>query len=64
MRVPKWDPAQGGAPRPNTITDAMVCSQKGAIMTVLRKTQQAPERAKSSYFYPNNGQKLCILWLN
>jgi hypothetical protein len=26
---PNWDPAQGAAPRPDTITEAMVCSQKG-----------------------------------
>ena len=25
------DPAQGEAPRPDTITDAMVCSQKGGL---------------------------------
>jgi hypothetical protein len=27
---PNWDPAQGEAPRPVTITDAMVCLQRGA----------------------------------
>ena len=27
---PNWDPAQGEASRPDTITDAMVCSQKWA----------------------------------
>ena len=26
---PKWDPAQGEAPRPDTITEAMEHSQKG-----------------------------------
>ena len=26
---PKWNPAQGEAPRPDTITEAMECSQKG-----------------------------------
>ena len=30
MTGPKWDPAQGEASRPDTITDAMVCSQKWA----------------------------------
>ena len=25
---PKWDPAQGKVPRPDTITEAMECSQK------------------------------------
>ena len=27
---PKWDPAQEEAPRPDTITEAVECSQKGA----------------------------------
>jgi hypothetical protein len=26
---PKWDPVQGEVPRPETITEAMECSQKG-----------------------------------
>ena len=26
---PKWDADQGEVPRPDTITEAMVCSQKG-----------------------------------
>ena len=26
---PKWDPAQGDAPKPDTITEAMEHSQKG-----------------------------------
>jgi hypothetical protein len=26
---PKWDPAQGKVPRPDTITEAMELSQKG-----------------------------------
>jgi hypothetical protein len=29
-------------PRPDTITEAMEHSQKGSIMTALRKAQQAP----------------------
>jgi hypothetical protein len=27
--APKWDPAQGEVPRPDTITEAMESSQKG-----------------------------------
>jgi hypothetical protein len=27
MTGPKWDQAQGDAPRPDTITEAMECSQ-------------------------------------
>jgi hypothetical protein len=40
---PKWDPAQGEAPRPETITEAMEHSQKGPSMTILWKIQQAVE---------------------
>jgi hypothetical protein len=29
MIGPKWDPSQGEAPRTDTITEAMECSQKG-----------------------------------
>jgi hypothetical protein len=54
----KWDPAQGEAPRPDTITEAMVCSQKGPIITALQKTQQAAERVRCRYIHPTNGQKL------
>ena len=28
---PKWDPAQGEAPRPDIITEAIECSQKGNL---------------------------------
>jgi hypothetical protein len=27
---PTWDPSQGEAPRPDPVTDAMVCLQTGA----------------------------------
>jgi hypothetical protein len=29
MTGPNWDSAQGEVPRPDTITEAMECSQKG-----------------------------------
>ena len=29
MTGPIWDPCHGGTPRPNTITDAMMCLQTG-----------------------------------
>jgi hypothetical protein len=53
---PKWDLAQGEVPRPDTITEAMECSQKG-IMTALQNTQQAAERVRCRYLHPTNGQK-------
>ena len=34
---PKWATAQGKVPRPDTITEAMECSQKGPSMTALNK---------------------------
>ena len=57
MTGTKWDLAQGEAPRFDTITEAMVHSQKGPIMTALQKTQQATERVRCRYFHPTNGQK-------
>ena len=39
----KWDPAQGEAPKPDTVTEAMEHSQRRAIMTTLQKTQKAAE---------------------
>jgi hypothetical protein len=55
---PNWDSAHEEAPRPNTITKAMVCSQKGTIMTVLRNNQQAIERVRHRDLHPTIGQKL------
>jgi hypothetical protein len=50
--------SQVEAPRPDTITEALKCSQKGRIMTALQKTQQAAERVRCRYLHPTNGQKL------
>ena len=61
MTGPKWDPAQGEAPRPNTITEAVECSQKGHIMTALEKTQKTAEKVRCRYLHPINGQKLLTL---
>jgi hypothetical protein len=36
----------------------MECSQKGPILTALKKTQQATERVICRYLHPSNGQKL------
>ena len=56
MTGPKWDPAQGEAPRPNTITEAVECSQKGHIMTALEKTQKTAEKVRCRYLYPSGIQ--------
>ena len=42
MTVPTLDPSQGEAPRPDTITDTMVCFQTGD-MAVLQEHQQAAD---------------------
>jgi hypothetical protein len=55
---PKWDPAHGVVPRPDTITEAMGHSQKATIISALWKTQQAAERVICRYLHPTNGQKL------
>ena len=52
---PKWDPGQGEVPRPDTIIEAMECSQKGTYMTALWETQQAAE--SDADLYTTNWQK-------
>jgi hypothetical protein len=52
---PKW--IQLKVPRPDTITEAMVSSQKGPSMTALWKTQQGLERATCRHLHQTNGQK-------
>jgi hypothetical protein len=44
--------------RPDTLTEAMECSQKGPILTVLRKTQQTADRVRCRHLHPINGQEL------
>ena len=41
--LPNLRSAQGEIPRPDTITDAMVCLQTGASMAVLQETQQTAD---------------------
>jgi hypothetical protein len=56
---PKLGSSSMGAPRPDNITDAMVCSQKkGPIMAALQKTHQAAENVRCRYLHPTKGQKL------
>jgi hypothetical protein len=60
---PKLDAAQGEVPRPDTITEAMECSQKkGPIMTAPQRIQQAFQRVRGRHLHPTNG--LWHLWLN
>ena len=54
---PKWDLTLGEFPRSDTIPEGMEVSQKGPIMTVLQKTQEADERVRCRYLHPTNGQK-------
>ena len=61
MTGPKWDPAQGEVPKPDTITEAMEHSQKWTYnMTVLLKTHPATRRVRCRYLHPTNGQKQLI----
>jgi hypothetical protein len=56
---PKVGSSSGEVPGPDTINEAMECSQKkGSIMTALQKSQQAAERVRCSYLYLTNEQKL------
>ena len=61
MIGPKWDPAQGEVPRPDTITEAMEHSQKGTYHDCPPKTQQAAERGRCRYLHPTIGQMLLTL---
>jgi hypothetical protein len=57
---PKWNPAQGGVLRPDTITEAMEHSQKG---TLLWKTQQATESDADICIQPMD-RSCWPLWMN
>jgi len=47
-----WDPANGEAPRPDTITDAMVCSQKEAYHDCLPKDPTSIWKRQMQIFTP------------
>ena len=58
MIGPTWDPAQGVVPRPDTITEAVVCSQ-----LLEDSAHDCPSKGPASwvrcrYLHPTNGQKL------
>ena len=50
MTGPKWDSAQGETPRPDTITEAMVHSQKGIYRDCPTKD---PTSSHMKIFAPN-----------
>jgi hypothetical protein len=56
VTCPIWDSAQGEAPRPDTITHAMVCAyrQKSSMVVI----QQAVDCDRSRSFRPTVGLKL------
>ena len=61
--VLNWVPIQAKAPRPDTITGAMICSQNMAYHYCPPKTHQAAERDRCIYLHLTSGQKLLTLWL-
>jgi hypothetical protein len=50
---PNWDPAQGDAPRPHTITDAMVCLQIWDYHDCLLKDPRSSYKSQMQIFAPN-----------
>ena len=57
MTGPQWDPAQGEAPRSDTITEAIECSQKGTYHDCPLKDPTSSRKSQMQIFAPNNGQK-------
>jgi hypothetical protein len=55
-----WNAAQREAPRPDIITDAMLCLQTWSYHDCPMNGQQATERLRCRYLHPTNGQKLVI----
>jgi hypothetical protein len=58
VTVSNWDPAQGEAPRHDTITEAMEHSQKRTYHDCPLNDQQAAGRVRCRYLYTTNRQKL------
>ena len=50
---PKWDPAQGEVPRPDTITEAMEHSQKGTYHDCPLKDPTSSWKSQMQIFAPN-----------
>jgi len=60
---PKRNPAQGEAPRPDTITKANFqgyasFTKRGFITIALQMSHQAAKRVRCRYVHPTNGWKL------
>jgi hypothetical protein len=55
---PKWDPAQGEVPRPDTITEAMERSQKETYYDCPLKDSTSSSKSQMQIFAPNQWQKL------
>ena len=57
MIGPKWDPAQGEAPRTDTITEAMECSKNWdmSCLPAERPNQQLKESDADIYTQPMDG---------
>jgi hypothetical protein len=50
---PKWDPAEGEVPRPDTVTEAMECSQKGTYHDCTLKDPTNRWKSQMQIFVPN-----------
>jgi hypothetical protein len=50
---PNWGPAQGEAPKPDTITDAMVCLQTGAQHDCTLRGPTSSWESQMQIFTPN-----------
>jgi hypothetical protein len=52
LTLPTWDPSQGEGPRPDGITDAIVCLQTGAWLSSERPNIQQTETQADIFFFP------------
>jgi hypothetical protein len=50
---PNWDLVQGDVPRPDTITDSMVCLQTGAYHDCPQKDPTSRRKSQMQIFTPN-----------
>ena len=60
MTVTIWDPSQGEAPRPDTITDGMdgVLTDGSLAWLLSERPNKQLKRVRCRYLHPTNGQKL------
>jgi hypothetical protein len=57
---PKWDSAQGEVPRPDTITDAMVCSQTAVYHDCSQKCPTSSLKSQMKIFTANQWKEAGI----